>query len=152
MPPKKSKTKIKKNTNDDIKVLEMIEQPELEDVYINNISDEEELPEYENVNNKVKEKYEYKPVINKEIIFLHPKNRKTSEIMTSFEFTNVISIRARQIELGGSVFTDVDNLLDPIKMAEKEVRDKKCPLGIIRHLSENIAEKWQVNEMGIPEE
>ena len=152
MPPKRGKNIKVKKTDSEIKESDIIEPPELEDVELDN-DDEDELPEYDNDNDNdnTKEKYEYKPVYNREIIFIHPENRKSSEIMTRFEYSNVISTRARQIELGGSIFTNVDNLSDPIKMAEKEVMDKKCPLDIIRYISENIAEKWHVNEMGIPE-
>ena len=149
MPPKKNKGGTKKKSEINNEELISIEQPELEDVELDN-NDEAELPEYDNDNDNIKEKYEYKPIINREVIFIHPENRKTSEIMTMFEYTNVISTRARQIELGGTVFTDINNLSDPIKIAEKEVKDKRCPLDINRYISENIAEKWHVNEMGIP--
>jgi len=98
-----------------------------------------------------KELYEYKPVINQEIIYLTSENRKTSEIMTMFEYTEIIGHRAKQIENGGPCFTNVEGITDPIKMAEKELRDRKCPLDIIRKLSNNVAELWHANEMGFVE-
>lgn len=112
--------------------------------------DKEEIPELTtDVNQSLKERYEYNPVVRTEIVYLTPENRKTSEIMTRFEYTEIISQRAKQIENGGPCYTDVDDLTDPIDMAEKEVRDKKCPLDIIRMISANVAELWHANEMGV---
>lgn len=92
----------------------------------------------------------YKPVIREEIIYVAPENRTTSEIMTRFEYAYVIATRARQFELGGEPFTDVDNITDYKEMAIKEVADKKCPLDIVRKIFDKTAERWHVNEMGIP--
>ena len=98
---------------------------------------------------KLKERYEYKPIIQQEIVFLTPENRKTSEIMTRFEFTEIISHRAKQIENGGTCFTDTEELTDPIEMAEKELRDRKCPLDIIRMITDKVAESWHANELAV---
>jgi len=89
------------------------------------------------------------PIIQKEIIILDSENCKTSEILTQFEYTEIISHRAKQIENGGICFTDVQYLTDPIMMAEKELKDGKCPLDIIRMLTDKIGERWHVNEMAI---
>jgi len=95
--------------------------------------------------------YEYKPLIRDEIIFIHPSNRITSEVMTKFEYTEVLSIRSKQIEKGGTCFTDSEGISDPLELARKEIIDKKCPLDIIRPLvGQKIYEKWHVNEMVIP--
>lgn len=118
------------------------EDPEIEAV--------ENEPEKEMKTVKFTEKYEYKPVVNTEIVFLDPVNRVTSECMTRFEYTEIISQRAKQIENGGPCFTDTDGISDPIEMAKKELCDKKCPLNIIRPITNFVAEKWSVNEMAIP--
>ena len=99
------------------------------------------------INIKESNKHEFKPNLQKEIFFLRPDQRVTSEIITKFELCRVISIRAKQIEKDNLVFTDVTGLTDPIKMAEKEINDRKCPLSIVRKLNDNLAEKWDVNEM-----
>ena len=93
------------------------------------------------------DKYEFNPVLQKEIFFLRPEQRLTSEIITKYELCRIISIRAKQIEKDNIIFTDVTGITDPIKMAEKEIYDRKCPLSIIRKLNNNTAEKWDVNEM-----
>lgn len=88
--------------------------------------------------------------IQKEECIIPAEFRKTSEIMTYHEYTRVISERAKQIENGAYIFVDVVNEQDPAKIAEKEIRNKKCPLKITRALTKNIKEEWAVNEMIIP--
>ena len=104
-----------------------------------------------NTDSIIKERYEYNPVIRTEIIYKLPEDRITSEVMTKYELAEVISIRARQLELNNNiVFVDVDNLTNPLDIAKKEILEKKCPLSIVRMITNNIAEKWHVNEMAIP--
>lgn len=94
------------------------------------------------------EKYETE--LHKEIIIVPNNYRKTSEVITKFEFTDVVSNRAKQIENGSPVFVDIKDETDPISMAELEIRMKRCPISIRRLISNNIAEIWDVNEMMIP--
>lgn len=76
--------------------------------------------------------------------------RRTSEIMSYAEYARVIAERAKQIENGSPMFIESKNEHSPINIAEKEVRQKMCPLKIIRYLTKNIKEEWSVNEMIIP--
>jgi DNA-directed RNA polymerase subunit K/omega len=89
----------------------------------------------------------YENNIHKEIIIVHPDNRKTSEIMSKFEYTEVISHRAKHIELGGPIFVDIKSESDIIKIAEMEIRQHKCPLAIRRMYNMTLGEIWDVNEM-----
>lgn len=99
---------------------------------------------------QIKARYEYKPKLVKEIVYIHPENRLTSERMTIFEYAEVISIRAKQIQHGAPCYTDVEKLTDPIRMAKKEIEDRRCPLDIVRMITDKIAERWHVNEMITP--
>ncbi len=128
MPPKKA-----------AKVVEILESDD----------DANDIPALEPTNN-VKERYEYRPVIHTEIVFKNPKDRITSEVLSRFELCEVISIRAKQLETGRKIFTEVGNITDPLEIAKKEILDKKCPLSIVRMLTDKVAEKWHVNEMAIP--
>jgi DNA-directed RNA polymerase I, II, and III subunit RPABC2 len=101
--------------------------------------------------NSLKDRYEYNPEVRKETVYLTANNRRTSENMSQFEYTEIIGQRAKQIELGGPCFTTTDGISDPIKKAEKEMRDRKCPIDIVRHLSAYVAERWHANEMGFIE-
>lgn len=114
-----------------------------------------QIPALLEVSDAVKEKYEYKPAIQSHTVYVHPDDRITSEIMTKFEYCEVVSIRSKQIEDGAQPFIDIDELSDPIQIAKKEIAYKKCPLSIIRHRTITdgnitIAELWQVNEMATP--
>ena len=107
----------------------------------------EELPPL--VSSK-KERYEYKPIISNTSVIIHNSNRITPDCMSKFEFAEVISIRAVQIEKGGVCYTDVSALDDPREKARQEIIDKKCPLSICRMLKEGVYEKFSVNELAIP--
>lgn len=111
--------------------------------------DDDDVPELSSVNYMqiLKDRYEYIPIVNKTVIFLTPENRTTSEIMTKFEDCEVTGIRAKQIENDGICYTDVGDLDCPIAMAKKEILDKKCPLDIIRGITDTVFERWHVNEM-----
>lgn len=171
MPPKRRKTrdeatpeKPKKSRTKKLKTEEKAPQPEskadveldytVDDVELDNnhVSDEEpddsDMPALDNINN-IKERYEYKPIITKEIVILHPDNRCTPDTMTAFEQTNIISQRATQINNGGICFTDITGLTDPIEMVKKELRDKKCPLIVRRRVTNGIYEDWSANELGL---
>ena len=76
--------------------------------------------------------------------------RLTSDIMTMFEFSEVIGIRTLQIEKGSPVFTDVTDIHIPYDMAIKELFDRKCPLKIIRKTGRFEQETWSCNSMGFP--
>jgi DNA-directed RNA polymerase I, II, and III subunit RPABC2 len=76
--------------------------------------------------------------------------RITSEIMTLAEYTRVLSERAKQIENGSVIFVDLNGETNLVKIAEMEILQKKCPMKIIRYITTNIKEIWEVNEMLIP--
>ena len=143
MPPKgKKKTKI---TNQ-----EANQEADEESAQVDQETQEDEVPQLEFISDSTKERYEYRPVLRAEIVYRKPEDRVTSEVMTKFELCEIISIRAKQLEQGKTVFTDVGDLTDPLAIAKKEIVDKKCPLSIVRMITDRIAEKWQVNEMAIP--
>ena len=155
---KTDKTKTDK-TNKTVTIIENNDIDE-EEEEIDNIdidADEDEFfdeKNFEDVNPHIQyhiydpEKYENE--IHKEIIVVPNNYRRTSEVITKFEYTDVTSNRAKQIENGSPIFTDIKGESDPIKMAELEIRMKRCPLSIRRMISHNICEIWDVNDMIIP--
>lgn len=111
---------------------------------------DEDLPSLGYVTQVAKERYEFRPVLRTQIVYKLPEHRVTSEVMSKFELAEVISIRARQLESSAKVFTDIGDLTDPLAIAKKEIIDKKCPLDIVRMITDKIAERWHVNELSIP--
>ena len=58
-----------------------------------------------------------------------------------------MGIRATQISQGAPVFTDIKNITNPIKMAEKELIDNRCPLYVKRYIGLDKYELWDPNTM-----
>lgn len=83
-------------------------------------------------------------------IIVKSENRITSNILSIYEFIELISIRASQISNGSDVFTDINDISDPIEMAKKELIDNRCPLYVKRHIGLNKYELWSPNVMCKP--
>lgn len=143
-----SSKKIQETTDNDVEL-----DYTIDDIDLNDDSEIEEIntevPDLEPI---VKPKHEYKPIISQDIIILHEDHRRTSDVMTIFEYTNIISQRALQINAGGPCYTNVDDLTNPLEMATKELQDKKCPLNILRSITDKIYEQWSANELSLPRE
>ena len=83
-------------------------------------------------------------------IIVKSENRITSNILSIYEYIELISIRASQISNGSYVFTDVAGYSDPIEMAKKELIDNRCPLYVKRGIGMNRFELWSPNVMSKP--
>lgn len=83
-----------------------------------------------------------------------PETRRTSNVICDNEFAEATGIRASQIERGAPVFTNVDGMTDPIKMAHKEFYDRKNPLLLERIVEQRgsvyYVEHWRVRDMTFP--
>lgn len=71
----------------------------------------------------------------------------TSNILTIYEMTELIGIRATQISQGAPVFVDIEFISDPIEMAKKEIINNRCPLYIKRYIGLDRYELWDPNIM-----
>lgn len=89
----------------------------------------------------------------REVKIVHPNHRITSDIMTRAEYCSVIGTRAAGIERGGPVYVEGKNMIgwDVCEIAREEIRQKRCPLKIIRHIELGEEEHWLVNEMAYRE-
>lgn len=113
--------------------------------------DEDLEPEEEIIDLKSVSKY------NKELIVVKPENMITSNVLTSYNMTEIVSIRATQIAKFNNCLVDVSDLTDPIKMAKRELMMRKCPLTLRRIVGEikdpktgelqSYVEFWDVNTM-----
>lgn len=85
-----------------------------------------------------------------EILKISDENRMTSDVLTNAEKTNLIAVRAKQISQTGITFINPSDygLIDAAEIAEKELEMGKCPLLVVRRLSnKNIVEYWDPNTM-----
>ena len=119
------------------------------------IEEEPDLEEsvFSNITNIKYKKYDPMSITNVSHVTINivPNHlRRTSDIITKYEYTEVISVRAKQIEKGSKIFIDIKNLSNPISIAKRELEEKKCPLSIRRMLTYDSAEIWTANELIIP--
>ncbi len=75
--------------------------------------------------------------------------RRTSHRLTLAERTNLIGTRATHISKGAQIYVDIGNLDNPIKIAEKELKERKFPFNIEREINSYEVEYWNPNEMTI---
>lgn len=81
-------------------------------------------------------------------------NKKlTDNFMNKEEYTRLLSIRSAQIKFGAKPCVDIGETIDPIKIAQMEIDQKKIPLHIVRKNipkdGELTYEIWNPNEMKI---
>lgn len=79
--------------------------------------------------------------------------RITKNILNKYELAKVVSERANSIENNAIPLVPYDDTMSPKLITYKELINKKCPYYIYRHIpnfKENVYEKWDVNEMIIP--
>lgn len=83
--------------------------------------------------------------------YIIPANkRRTSEVMSEFEYARVKCERAQQIQNGAPIFVDADPHMNEAEIAALEIKLRCCPLSILRMINERVGEIWTVNEMEIP--
>jgi len=52
--------------------------------------------------------------------------------ITKYEKTRILGVRATQLSNGAKPMTQIGNLRDPLKIAEKEYKEGTIPISIIR--------------------
>lgn len=73
--------------------------------------------------------------------------RSTTPYMTKYERARILGTRALQISMNAPVFVDLEGETDPLKIAMKELAEKKIPLVIRRYLPDGSFEDWSVEEL-----
>ena len=71
----------------------------------------------------------------------------TTEYLTKYEKARILGIRAMQIANGAPVLVETGNELDPLNIAELELKEGKTPLIIRRNLPDGTHEDVAVNEL-----
>ena len=73
--------------------------------------------------------------------------RVTTPFLTKYERARVLGTRALQISMNAPVMVDIAGETDPLKIAEKELREKKIPIVIRRYLPDGSHEDWPLREL-----
>ncbi|KAL8789246.1 MAG: hypothetical protein Q9195_006892 [Heterodermia aff. obscurata] len=73
--------------------------------------------------------------------------RNTTPYMTKYERARVLGVRANQISQNAPVLVDLEGETDPLRIALKELREKKIPLVVRRYLPDGWYEDWTCEEL-----
>lgn len=76
-----------------------------------------------------------------------PAERITTLFLTKYERARVLGTRALQISMNAPVMVDLDGETDPLKIAMKELRERKIPIIIRRYLPDGSHEDWSMDEL-----
>jgi DNA-directed RNA polymerase subunit K/omega len=77
-------------------------------------------------------------------------NHTTLPIMTKYEYTRILGVRAAQINNGASIFVDIDDsVIDGYLIAREELKLKKIPFIIQRPLPNGKMEFWKIEDLEI---
>lgn len=119
-------------------------ESEINEVGDNEGDNEEDIDE--GINEEVNEGNNKKVIVNKE-------DRISDGFISEYEYVRVLSIRSKQIMLGGKIMLnngeELRKRLTPREIAEMEIRGKCCPLIIVREMCNGNIEKWSVNELEV---
>lgn len=74
-------------------------------------------------------------------------DRITTRYMTKYEKARVLGTRALQISMNAPVMVDITGETDPLKIARKELNERKIPMIIRRYLPNGTYEDWSIDEL-----
>lgn len=119
-------------------------ESEINEVGDNEGDNEEDIDE--GINEEVNEGNNKKVIVSKE-------NRISDGFISEYEYVRVLSIRSKQIMLGGKIMLkngeELRKRLTPREIAEMEIKGKCCPLIIVREMCNGTVERWSVNELEV---
>ena len=78
---------------------------------------------------------------------LNNKQRYSIPYLTKYEKSRIIGIRAKQISKNSPPLVDTDNLICPKEIALKELKERKIPMIIKRHMPNGNIEHWRIDEL-----
>lgn len=73
----------------------------------------------------------------------------TSKYMTKYERARILGTRALQISMNAPVMVEIEGETDPLKIAQKELRERMIPIIIRRYLPDGSYEDWPIDELVI---
>mmetsp|Transcript_3579 Transcript_3579/g.6546 ORF Transcript_3579/g.6546 Transcript_3579/m.6546 type:complete len:162 (-) Transcript_3579:259-744(-) len=76
-----------------------------------------------------------------------PQERITTQYLTKYERARVLGTRALQISMNAPVMVDLEGETDPLRIAQKELRERKIPIVIRRYLPDGSFEDWGIDEL-----
>jgi DNA-directed RNA polymerases I, II, and III subunit RPABC2 len=78
------------------------------------------------------------------------KNNISEPILTKYEYTKILGMRAQQLAMGAEALIEVtEDLNDVVLIAEEELRQRKTPIIIQRNIGVNKYEYWKIEDLAI---
>jgi DNA-directed RNA polymerase subunit K/omega len=144
--------------DDDVSIVE--EDSIDDDAYVDPDDENEEYSDYESDEEIFKDEEEVLTNDVKIIIKVPDNERRTTNILSQYEFAKIIGLRAQQIANGDTnipvIFVDADEIINSTsiekerEIAEKEIREKRCPYKVRKQYQQGnkvYYEDWDVNHM-----
>ena len=75
--------------------------------------------------------------------------RISPPFLTKYERARLLGARALQISKNAPLCVDAEGEMDPYKIAEKELQERKIPMVIRRYLPDGSYEDWKLTELTI---
>ena len=73
-------------------------------------------------------------------------------ILYKYEYVQILCLRAQQIAYGSKPLIDIEKhkqLNTPELIAEEEIRQRKCPFIIKRHINTQIFDLWKLEDLSV---
>lgn len=78
------------------------------------------------------------------------KNNISEPILTKYEYTKILGMRAQQLAMGAEALIEVtEDLNDVVLIAEEELRQRKTPVIIQRNIGVNKYEYWKIEDLAV---
>ena len=71
----------------------------------------------------------------------------TTRYLTKYERARLLGTRALQLSMNAPPLVELDGETDPLKIAAKELRERKLPLIVRRYLPDGSFEDWSLDEL-----
>lgn len=79
---------------------------------------------------------------------IEDKNKKvTIPKLTKYERAHILGVRASQLNGGAPPFVDIEDETDSLKIARKELEERKIPFIVRRKFPDGSFEDWPLNEL-----
>lgn len=78
--------------------------------------------------------------------------RVTTPFLTKYERARILGTRALQISMNAPILVQVEGEVDPLRIADKELRDRVLPLKVRRILPDNTYEDWEIKDLEVDPE
>lgn len=73
--------------------------------------------------------------------------RVTIPKLTKYERAHILGVRASQLSGGAPPFVDIEDETDSLKIARKELEERKIPFIIRRNFPDGSYEDWPLSEL-----